>query len=495
MILWLGAVVTSLVLCGLRLSVARVVGLSDAEGLHVAYGLHPQPAYLDHPGLIGWIAQALGPQTAPTQIHVLTALASTALPWVGVLAARACGATRGAALRTYFAVALVPELSIGSFGFTPQLLLAFSWLITLGCAGWAMRHDAADFGTLLACLGAGAGAALGCLSHNGGWLLAASLLVASVASPRAGRFRTLAPWAACVLFVILTAPLLGWWRTRGLSLRWSDDVSLQSAAGTLFKPLIAATPPFVYAGFVLARELWRPHRQSGVDRLLRLGLLIPVLPQALLAIYTTAAADWLIPAYLVLGLHAARAPAIARGLARSCVGVGATIAVFGWCWLRTDLPFHTGELLGGYEPSLDPSNDLYAWGPGRQLLESAVVAARDRTGRTPVVVGPHWSICAQADVTLAGSVHVGCDSLELDDYDDWSHPSAWSNANTILFVTDTRFHGKPPESFHGRPAVTVHQTSVERFGRSVREISVTEFDREEATATLSRLRSTGPLAR
>lgn len=495
MILWLGAVVTSLVLCGLRLSVARVVGLSDAEALHVAYGLHPQPAYLDHPGLIGWIAQMLGPRTTPAQIHVLTALASTALPWVGVLSARACGATRGAALRTYFAVALVPELSIGSFGFTPQLLLAFAWLITLGCAGWAIRHDAADFGTLLASLGAGAGAALGCLSHNGGWLLAASLLVASVASARRERLRTLAPWAACVLFVILTAPLIDWWRTRGLSLRWSDDVSIQSAASTLFKPLLAATPPFLYAGFIVARELWRPHRQSGVDRLLRFGLLIPVLPQALLAIYTTAAADWLIPAYLVLGLHAARAPAIARGLARTCVGVGTAIAVFGWCWLRTDLPFRTGELLGGYEPALDPSNDLYAWGPARQLLESAVLAARERTGRSPVVVGPHWSICAQADATLEGGVHVGCDSVELDDYDDWSHPSAWSSATTILFVTDSRFHGKPPETFHGRPAVTVHQTSVERFGRSVREISVTEFDREEATATLSTLRSTSPLAR
>jgi hypothetical protein len=104
-------------------------------------------------------------------------------------------------------------------------------------------------------------------------------------------------------------------------------------------------------------------------------------------------------------------------------------------------------------------------------------------------------VCAQADVTLAGSVHVGCDSIELDDYDDWSHPSTWSSANTILFVTDTRFHGKPPETFEGRPAVGVHQTSVERFGMSVREISVTEFDREEATARLSRLRSRGPLAR
>src|SRR5690606_14058105 len=112
----------------------------------------------------------------------------------------------------------------------------------------------------------------------------------------------------------------------------------------------------------------------------------------------------------------------------------------------------------------------------------AVSSARERTGQMPVVVGPSWNVCAQAEVALAGLVHVGCDSLERDDYDLWSDPAIWTSTQTLLFVTDSRYHRAPPESFHGRSAVAVHRAAVERFGQTVRALSVSEFDREEGTA-------------
>jgi hypothetical protein len=412
----------------------------------------------------------------------LTAALSTLLPWCGVLAARALGAPRAMALRSYFPLALIPELSIGSFAFSPNLLLCFFWLATLGCAGWALRHAPGRFGTLIACLAAGAGAALACLSKLDGWLLAGSVLAVYLGRARAVRWKTLAPWAALGLFGILVSPLVRWWSAHGLSIRIDTQPDWAHVSGTLLRPLLFASPPFLYAGWLVGRDLFGNERRGPEDRLLQLALLLPFLPQLLLGVYSLGNAEWLTPTYLTLSLQASRSAALGTRVVRSCLGLGCAIAVLGWGWLRTDLPAVTGDLLGGYEASQDPSNDLYSWGPGRELLQDAVLMARERTGQTPIVIGPHWTVCAQADVALGGSAHVACDSVELDDYDAWSNAQSWSQPQTILFVTDSRFHAEPPTTFYGRPRTRVHDTTVERFGRAVRRISVSEFDRAEGTA-------------
>lgn len=480
----IAAILTSLALLGLRLDLARVLGLGDAEALYFAYGLHPQPAYLDHPGLIGWIARGLGPDASPFLIHGCAALAATALPWAGVAAARALGADRRSALYSYFPLALLPELSLGSCAFTPNLPLAYAWIAALACTGWALRQPAARFATLLAYLGVGTAAALCCLSKTSGWVLALSLGWVWMQRAELARFRTLGPWAGLIMFGILTLPLLDWWRGHGVSLHGSSDVSWQRVLLVSVRPLVSATPPFLFAGALVARSLWAPERTTPVDRLLRLALALPVLPLWLLGLYASSEAEWLTPAYVVLSLQAARTLPLRAGLAKSCVGVGWGLALLGWCWLRTDLPYLVGQLAGGYDPAWDVSSDLYAWGPGRELLDNAVVGARQRTGQTPLVVGPHWAVCAQADVALGGRVPVGCDSAELDDYDYWSRAANWPDAETILFVTDSRFGDAPPETFYGRPSLAVHEAVVSRFGHSVRHISVSEFDREEANAQL-----------
>lgn len=468
-----------------RLDLAEVVGLADAEALYVAYGLHPQPAYLDHPGLIGWLATQLGPGPSPQALHRFTALTSVLMPWVGVLTARACGASPRGALRAYFPLALIPELSIGSFAFTPSLPFAFFWLLALGAAGWALRHTPARFGALLAVSAAGVAAALGVLSKLSGWLLASSLLLTWLGKRTLPRWRTLGPWAALGLFAILIAPLLRWYGAGAPLPHFDTNPQPAEAATTLLRPLLAVAPPFLYAGVLVGKDLAQRQHHSSVDRLLWLCLLVPLLPQVLLAVFSRSESEWLAPAYLTLSVHAARAPVLRSSLQTSCLGLGLAVAVLGWCWLRTSLPVKTGQLLGSYEPTADTSNDLYSWGPGRELLEGAVEAVRQRTGQTPVVVGPHWAVCAQADATLAGAAHVGCDSTELDDYDFWSQPRIWERAQTILYVTDSRFHAEPLQSFLGRSAVASHTTVVTRFGREVRQISISEFEREaEARAPL-----------
>lgn len=473
------ALVISLVSCGLRLDLAYHVGLSDAEALFVAQGFHPQPAYVDYPGLLGWLARFVAP--SPPVIHLVTTLAVTALPWAGVLAARALGGSWRGALLAYFPLALLPALGIGGFAFTPALPLTYSWLLALGCSGFALRKPATSFAGLLASVAAGALAALACLSEPSGWVLVACLCWVGLERGDRQRFATIAPWAACGVFAILTAPLVTFWWARGFALQPEPELGLSHAALVLLRPVLSMTPPFLVAAALVGRQLLRSG-PGGVERALRLHLLVPLLPLAVLAVCARTETDWLTPVYLVLSLSLSRTPPLRRSLVYTSVGTGLGVALLGWCWLRTSAPLVTGQWLGGYEPALDASNDLFAWGPGKPLLTGAVQSARDRTGQTPVVVGPHWSVCSQAEVALGGSVHVGCDSAERDDYDDWSDTALWENAQTILFVTDSRFHTEPPSSLYGRNPRAVHRANVERFGQTVRTISVSEFDREEGTA-------------
>src|ERR1700722_20151077 len=107
----LGALVLlSAALLAIRAREATRVGFGDSEALYASYALHPQPAYLDHPGLVGIVARVVGGGTAPSplQAHLVTAVLSTAWPWVMALACRAAGATWVRALWAAFVVALVP---------------------------------------------------------------------------------------------------------------------------------------------------------------------------------------------------------------------------------------------------------------------------------------------------------------------------------------------------------------------------------------------------
>src|SRR5882672_6733077 len=123
----------SVALLAVRLFAASRVGFGDSEALYAAYALHPQPAYLDHPGLIGIFARTLGGGTAPTPLraHDVTAFLATGVPWAMALFCHAAGATWRRSLITATVVALVPAIAIGLFAMTPDLLLALLWMTSL----------------------------------------------------------------------------------------------------------------------------------------------------------------------------------------------------------------------------------------------------------------------------------------------------------------------------------------------------------------------------
>src|SRR5271170_1173974 len=112
----------SVALLGARLYAAAQVGFGDSEALYASYALHPQPAYLDHPGLVGILARLVGGGSAPSpaRAHVLTSLLCGLFPFAMALACRACGAAWRRAFAAALVVAVVPEVAVGMFAMTPD---------------------------------------------------------------------------------------------------------------------------------------------------------------------------------------------------------------------------------------------------------------------------------------------------------------------------------------------------------------------------------------
>jgi hypothetical protein len=156
------------------------------------------------------------------------------------------------------------------------------------------------------------------------------------------------------------------------------------------------------------------------------------------------------------------------------------LAVF--AWIQTPLPM---RLLGNrYDARQDITNDLLAWGPGRSLLKQAVEDTAFETSQTPVVIGPHWTICAQAHAALAsfGSrIPVGCnDNNQRDDFDDWLPRPAWRQNPTILFVTDSRFATTP--SFPDRHVRRISEAAIYRHEKAVRVLRIIQLDISKSAA-------------
>src|SRR5579862_3953297 len=131
----------SAALLAVRLYASARVGFGDSEALYATYSLHPQPAYLDHPGLVGVFARAIGSGTAPSPAgaHLVTSILAGLVPWEMALACRAAGASWQRSLGAAIVFALVPEIAIGLFAMTPDLLLALFWTGSIALAATALR--------------------------------------------------------------------------------------------------------------------------------------------------------------------------------------------------------------------------------------------------------------------------------------------------------------------------------------------------------------------
>jgi hypothetical protein len=480
------AVAVSLAMLGLRLDVASFAGFGDAEALYVSYALHPQPAYVDHPGLIGAMARAIGRGSAPSPglAHIVTATLATLVPWIGALAARAAGASWRGAMRTVLVLALVPEIGIGLFGLTPHLPLALAWLGALAFGALALRSPASSFRALIATLGAGGLAGVACLSHATGVLLALALLSALFGRGMLARWKTAAPWAAIGIALVLVLPLLVWearsdfpmLRHRLIATQGNAGFSLRNLGALVGGQLAYVTPPFLAAAAFVLTDLARERARDPATRLLWLATLVPAAVLVPLCLWSRVAEPhWLAPAYLALAVHVARRDLVGRKLAVGSLVTGAVITLLAWLWVRTPLP--VVALGASYRARYDLANDLYAWGPAGRLLEDAVTRALSETRRLPVVVGPHWTVCAQAHARLEYRVPVGCNTAIRDDFDRWLPRKRWLDAPVVLYVHDSRFQVRPELELPGRAVTSSSQVEIVRGGRVVRTIWVTRLEK------------------
>ncbi len=463
---------------------ARIVatirlGFGDSEALYAAYALHPQPAYLDHPGLVGVFARAVGGGTAPTPAaaHFVTSVLATAVPWVMALFCRASGATWRRSLVAAVVVALAPEIAVGLFAMTPDLLLALFWTGSLALAAVGLRAPAAGTRATLAFAAAGLLAGAAASAKVTGVLLFAALAGTYASRAARAHARSVAPWAGLAAGIVVLAPVAAFEARTGwpmLAHRLADTqsdagVSLRNLGALLGGQLLYLSPVIaVLAGFG-ARAAWRG-RADPVGMLLLLAFAMPLGVLLPLALWSRVAEPhWVAPALLSLAPALAReAAGPSRRLVIAAAATGGAMVVAAHVWVLA--PGMLRFVPASYEPRLDLANELYGWPDVLRVVhdEAAAQAAPDMDN--VAVVGPHWVICAQLEADLRGDVHVGCDTPIPDDFDRWWPRDRWRDADSIVWVTDERFG--PPPAFPKHALFAVRKIRIVRDEHVVRTFTV-----------------------
>ncbi len=492
----------SVLLFALRLGAAYVVGFGDSEALYATWALHPQAAYLDHPGLISLVARALGGGTvpAPWPTHVATSVFATLIPWLMFAAARVAGAGRGGAALAALVIAVVPETAVGLFALTPDLLLAPAWIGTLALVCLGMREPAHSNRSAAAFLAAGLLSGIACTAKVSGLLLLAALgatyvslaLTASSKLEEAPEWlrarasvRTLWPWAGMAAGALALAPVVFFEANSGWPMLQHRFIDTQAGAGialrniaTLFGgQLLYLSPLFALFAVWTARDLYRRRHHDPISRFLFLSFAIPVVPLLGLCLWSPVAEPhWMAPSLLALPLHASRRLGAAAVTSRrgivAALSLATALTLFTHAWVL--IPSSARLLPATMDPKFNISNELYGWPAATQAIKEQLASLGtpfDPEGHEVIVVGPHWTVCAQLHAALPG-VRVGCASPMKDDFDGWVARSQWRHASQVLFVTDNRF---PTDGASELPELVRTAQSRVRLLRGGRTARIFEF--------------------
>ncbi len=486
-------VAVSAALLAVHLVAALQVGFGDSEALYASYALHPQPAYLDHPGLVGLVAGLVGGGSSPSpeRAHAVTSVLSALFPWAMALACRACGAPWRRSLAAGLVVALVPEVAVGMFAMTPDLLLALAWTACIALAAVALQAPAGSLRSTFAFAGAGLFAGVAATAKASGALLLLALAVTYSTKAAREHAKTVAPWAGLVAGGVALVPVVALEARSGWPMVRHRLVDTQAAAGSRFE---ISEPSSEGSSSTSRRSSssWssspRSRRGSHVaiatapanltlPALLFTSFALPLAVLLPLCLWSRVAEPhWIAPALLVLAPVAARANVgPPRALVVASCALSACMVAAVHAWVLT--PGLLGLAPASYDARVDIANELRGWPEAvHAVREEALAAWTPGSERGDlVVVGPHWVICAQLESQLRGEVPVGCDTPIRDDFDAWYPRNRWRRAETILWVSDSRFGPPPP-----LPAFTtdrVREVSIVRGGRTVRVFTVTILTR------------------
>ncbi len=487
-------VLISVALYALRMQATKTVGFGDSEALYACYAFHPAAAYLDHPGLIGMIARAIGGGTAPTPeaAHTVTSLLVTVFPWLGLWTARALGADRRGALLAAIALAVTPEIAIGLFALTPDLPLALGWLATFACVGVALRSDEDSLGATAAFVGAGLFAGIASTAKVSGLLLLAALAWTYAANPKTRRSPW--AWAGIALGLVAFAPVVLFEARNGFPMLQHRLVDTQGGAGVSLRnvgalvggQLAYVSPLYLLALIWLFLDLRKNRARDPVDAFLWRVTVLPLAALTLLTVVSRVAEPhWVAPAFLALPMYFARNyggfTRISPRFRRVATGIAFAMVVFVHAWvLSPSLVKYAPKSL---DPKYDLANELFGW-------PDVAVSAKEMLGDpndlqqllNPIpVVGPYWTVCAQLHAQLGPHVPVGCMTPIRDDFDDWQPRPTWQNADMILFITDNRFPVDLEKAFPDRVVVRRAHTTVFRGGRIARTFSLVLLQQRAGT--------------
>jgi hypothetical protein len=482
--------VVSALLLALRWTAAKNVGFGDSEALYATYALHPQPAYLDHPGLIGAFARSLGGGTAPGPMdaHMVTAVLATMAPWIVSVVARSMGATLRASLVAALVAACTPVLSIGLFAMTPDLLLFFAWLGSLGLAVAAVDSPASSGRATAFAMGAGLFAGVAASAKVSGVLLLPTLAWIYARAPE--HRRTVWPWLGLGVGLLPLAPIAQWEAGHGWPMLHHRLVATQGEAGFSLRNVLALfggqllylSPLVAVLAFVVARDLVRRRNEDAVTGALFAAFVVPIVPLALLCLWSRVAEPhWLTPPLLALPLHAARTGvpleigdavhARWRSFTFGAAGLGLalTLAVHAWVLVPSLLKYAPRS----YDPKVDIANELTGWPEATQSAgELADEVALEVPDAEVFFVAPTWMQCAQLQAAMPAR-RVGCATDVPSDFDGWTPPAAWRKADVIVFVTDNRFEVEPAKLIPTHDVGRTERISVLRAGRVVRTFRMT----------------------
>ncbi len=496
--------VVSMVLLGLRLYATSRVGFGDSEALYASYAAHPQPAYLDHPGLVGMVMRLIGEGSIPTpqRTHAITSFVATLVPWLAYGTARVLGAARGRAALCGLVIALVPETAVGLFALTPDLLLAIGWFGAIALAGVALTAPVRSTKSAAAFLAAGLVAGISCSAKVSGLLLVVSLFAAYVAIARSksderARARTVWPWAGLIAGLVVVVPLASFEAKTGWPMLHHRFVDTQHGAGIALRNLGALfggqlaylSPVFAVLVFFAARDLVRHRADDALSRLLFFAFVIPIVPLVAFCLWSPVAEPhWIAPALLALPLHAVRRASRKEGafvsrrvfLAASGVAAFFTLAAHAWVLVPESARLRPADT----DSRLDIASELYGWPIAISAVKEQLKGAAtpfDPEGREVVVVGPHWTICAQLEAGLP-SMRVGCATPVPDDFDRWVPRPEWRAAEHVLFVTDSRYPTDGAAQLPGHVQTGRSRVSVMRGGRIARVFELFMYDRRASSS-------------
>jgi len=474
-------------LLAVRLVATGRVGFADSEALYAAYALHPQPAYLDHPGLIGLFARVIGSGTAPSpaRAHLVTTVLSGALPWAMAGTCRACGAPWARVFIAAAAFALVPEIAVGLFAMTPDLLLSFAWIGAMAAVASGLRASPGSRRAGVMFAAAGLLAGVGTATHASGFLLLMALAATYASRPARPHGLTAAPWGGLAIGAIVLIPIVafesrsGWpmLRHRLVDTQHGSGFSLRNLGALVGGQVAYLSPLVAVLAILAARTAWRD-RADPVGRMLLLTAAIPAAVLVPLCLWSTVAEPhWLAPALLSLVPVAARSASAPKraALVRSMALAGLFVAaVHAWVLV----PGAARLVPASYDPRFDIANELFGWPRVIDAVREEVTA--ETTPLTDfggvAVVGPHWVICAQLEVGLrrrGADIPVGCETPTGDDYAEWWPHRRWMSADSIVWVSDGRF-GDSPDSreFAAYRVDRARHINILRDGREARRFVI-----------------------